>query len=87
MLYTLTWHVIYARHANEHGFILLHLHLKQAKVKQGEKLVAFGLQNFVHRKNSGYFSLFAFSLQQIKREQLSVTYSKGVVAPILFLCN
>jgi hypothetical protein len=66
---------------------LLHFHLKQAKGKQGKKLVAFELQNFVHGKSSGYFSLFASSLQQIKREQLSVTSSKGVVAPILFLCN
>jgi hypothetical protein len=49
MLYTLTWHVIYTHHGNEHGFILLHLHLKQTKGKQGKKLVAFGLQNFVQQ--------------------------------------
>jgi hypothetical protein len=40
-----------------------------------------------HGEKCWVFSLFVFSLQQNRREQLSVTYPKGVVAPLLFLSN
>jgi hypothetical protein len=52
-----------------------------------EKISCIWVAKFCTRKKCWVFSLLAFTLQQIKREQLSVTYSKAVVAPILFLCN